>query len=78
MGLKGGQDELSEMELAELQTVRKMISVSETNYNETYRHVRELVLRGNAACEAFRAREHAIKVMESDKKESVNDFQAFR
>ncbi|KAK4158110.1 hypothetical protein C8A00DRAFT_29011 [Chaetomidium leptoderma] len=54
-------DELSEMEVAEMQTAHKVVAIAMDKMNATFRALRLLSGRINSAKDVIQAREHAIK-----------------
>ncbi|RYP54417.1 hypothetical protein DL769_010358 [Monosporascus sp. CRB-8-3] len=78
--LAGGSKELDEIEMAEMQTAHKIVSVAMDNMNQVVRQVRLLSSRIDHAKAIIQAREHAIKSkMESwrPKQDPINKQRAF-
>lgn len=61
MELMGGSNELTEMELAEVQTAHKVVAIATGNMNRVMEQMRRLTARINAAKETIQTREHALK-----------------
>ncbi|RHZ49193.1 uncharacterized protein CDV56_106441 [Aspergillus thermomutatus] len=79
--LVGGQTELSEMELAEVQTLRRITSVAMGNLQRVYERRNILARKIHSAREVFQAREHAIKSKMTGYKrrqDPINEYRAGR
>lgn len=77
--LSGGQTELSEMEMAEVQTIHKANAVGLQVVNDMFRQLNAMVRKINSSKDTLQAREHAIKDKMADRKpkESVaNKYRA--
>ncbi|QNC69630.1 hypothetical protein [Corynespora cassiicola bipartite mycovirus 1] len=59
--LRGGQEELTEYELAEVQTTHKVVAIAMDNMNQVYRRLNEIARDINHSKEIIQAREHHIK-----------------
>lgn len=66
--LKGGQDEISEIELAEMQTAHKAVAVAMENVHKVNKCLNELNRSLNRSREILQAREHQIKAKMTNKK----------
>lgn len=78
--LVGGQTELTEMELAEVQTAHKAVAISSDAVNRVYRRLNEIARDINQAKETIQAREHAIKARMPNykqKKDPINQQRQF-
>lgn len=66
--LSGGQSELSEMEMAEVQTIHKANAVGLQVVNDMFRQLNAMVRKINSSKDTLQAREHALKDKMADRK----------
>ncbi|QJT73685.1 hypothetical protein [Botrytis cinerea mycovirus 3] len=77
--LTGGNKNMSEMDMAEVQTIHKVCAVAMDRMNVTFAALRKLSAEINAAKDILQAREHALKTgIEGykPKKDPANDVRA--
>ncbi|AGK89732.1 hypothetical protein [Cryphonectria parasitica bipartite mycovirus 1] len=80
MELVGGSNDLTEMELAEVQTAHKITSIASANMNSMMEQIRRLTSSINSSKEIIQAREHAIKRKiqgYKPKKDPINDARQY-
>lgn len=78
--LRGGQEELTEYELAEVQTSHKVVAIAMDNMNQVYRRLNEIARDINHSKEVIQAREHHIKAKMPEykkKKDPINKQREF-
>nr|QGZ98416.1 hypothetical protein [Plasmopara viticola lesion associated bipartite mycovirus 1] len=66
--LGGGQTELSEMEMAEVQTIHKANAIGLQVVNDMFRQLNAMVRKINSSKDTLQAREHALKDKMADRK----------
>ncbi|AXU24204.1 hypothetical protein [Trichoderma harzianum bipartite mycovirus 1] len=74
--LVGGMEELDEMQMAEIQTIGKIVATAQTNINRIQEEVRRLLRDINYSNSVLLARSHALKELipkYKKKKDPVND-----
>jgi hypothetical protein len=78
--LRGGQKELTNMELAEVQTAHRIVAIASDNMNQAYQRLYQIARDINSSKKILQAREQAIKSKMANwkpKKDPVNDKRKF-